>query len=561
MSGFSGMIVFNEKLSSRLECYEFPLLLNDRYSKIGEISQNFLRLAHYSNRKFVNDSFLSNEVEHIFGLSGVILNTIDKFPRINSPEGFVHSCIKTKGSFSSLYFDKKSVELILICDQTGSRQLFYFWNSDFAAFSSSIFLLISILKHFNIRVSVSTPASYMMLSLGYLLEDYTLISEIKKIKAGTLIKISKHGTKNEKYHDYFREIKHYKITKELLAELNDRYFKAIELEYEKDKSYNYKHLATLSGGLDSRMNVMLAYKNGYRDITCLTFFQRKSQDEKIARQISYDLGLNHLVFSMDSGGLLSDIDIPLMLNNCAVYYFGGIQTFAAVSNTRMEAFGLLHNGGLAESSKGGYLSKNYHEIPSLDKQYAVSDKFFDKIDKQILKDILNQYPNKEMFITYNRGFNAIHNGLWMALPYTDSVSTFMDIDFAEIAYSIDPKLRYGGFLTIEWINFLHPELSRYKWKYGIRPTNNSIQRLIGKVSNRMGLMITGSNRIMSAIEIISQKDNNFKQMINQYRLLSSRDMVPEEIQEDVEKLLNEGIPEERLLCISYLRSLELLLNA
>lgn len=560
MSGFSGIVLFNDKLVSHLDCFGFPPLHIDRYYKIGEISEPFLRLAHYSNRKFINDSYLSKEGEHIFGLSGVILNTIDKSSKLSSSEEFVRSCRMIRGSFSSVYITRKSKELILMCDQTGSRQIFYFSNSDFAAFSSSIFLLINILRHFNISLSVSTPASYMMLSLGYLLEDYTLISEVKKIKAGTLLKISRHGTKEEKYHDYYRDIKYKKITRELLTELNERFVNAVELEYKKDKDYNFKHLATLSGGLDSRMNVMLAYKNGYREITCLTFFQRTSQDEKVARQISSDLGLSHIVFSIDSRDFLSNIDTPLLLNNCAVYFFGGIQTFAAVSNTRLDEYGLLHNGGLAESSKGGYLSANYHEIPSLDKQYSVSDRYFDKIDKQILKDILSQYPNKEMFVTYSRGFNAIHNGLWMALPYTDSVSTFMDNDFADVAYSIDPKLRYGGYLTIEWINFLHPELSKYKWRYGIRPTNNSVRRLIGKVTYRLGSIIEGSTRTLNAIDILLREDINFKQLIDRYRLISDRDLVPVEVQGDVEKLLQQGTAEEKLLCISYLRSLELLMN-
>ena len=47
--------------------------------------------------------------------------------------------------------------------------------------------------------------------------------------------------------------------------------------------------------------------------------------------------------------------------------------------------------------------------------------------------------------------------------YGFSLNTYMDLDFAELAYSIHPTLRFKGFLTVEWIKNLNPEAGNFPW--------------------------------------------------------------------------------------------------
>jgi asparagine synthase (glutamine-hydrolysing) len=558
MSGFTGIYIYNSLLTERLTGFSFPENLLGFYPLVNKEEDPLFRLCLYSNAKFNADTFLVRN-KNVIGFEGVSLTKNNGFMKVNSAAEFIGESSFAKGSFSGVFIDEINDEQVLLTDQTGSKQLFYFWSQDFFAFSSSIFLLTKILSHFNIQTTLSVSASYMLLSLGYLLEDFTLISEIKKIKAGYCIKASSKDIVIEKYHDFYKKTEYNQCKLDLLVELDSRFKKSLLLEYAKDTEYNYSHLATLSGGLDSRLNVMLAHKYGYLDITCLTFSEGFKSDELTARKISSDLSLKHIVLLLNNGFQLYDIVTPLILNNCSVYYFGAAQTLAAVKRINFTDYGLEHNGGLAESSKGGYLSGFEHREPMLSKRYAVSGKLFDRLDNGLLQEIFNRYQNEEMFVTYNRGFNAIHNGSWMSQPYTNVVYTYMDTDFAELAYAVHPKLRYGGYLTIEWINKLHPELAKYPWLRGIRPTNNKYLNLYAKFSYRLELILTSNADIPVPLEEWYNNNIELKNFIlMQYNYPDIWQLLPKELQKDIRFLFDQGTVAEKLLCISFLKSIELL---
>ena len=318
-----------------LNSFSFPEKLQGYYAKWHQVtSLILLPCLCYNNGKFRNDAFVHQQGDKLVGFEGVNLGNT-RFEEIVDVAGFAKTISAVKGTFTSVYKEEKTKQLALFADHTGSKQFFYYWNSSFFAFSSSIFLLTNILRHFDIQPTISIPASYMMLSLGYLLEDYTLVAEIKKVKAGHYINADKTGVKIEKYHDYHRSVSYHKITNDLLEEINTRFKSSIELEYEKDKEYGFDHIATLSGGLDSRSNVMLAHKYGYENITCLTFSEGFKSDELTPRKITGDLKLKHMILLLNSGFQLYDVETPLLLNNCAVHYFGASQTLAAVKRTNL----------------------------------------------------------------------------------------------------------------------------------------------------------------------------------------------------------------------------------
>lgn len=558
MSGFSGILIFNKAYQVKLKTYNFPDNVNLFYKKKYEIKEEPFSVCHYSNDKFSNDKFLKSSNNYSTGFDGVRLEGKECEPD-SSKDEMLNMIVNLKGSFTAFHFNKFDKELILFADQTSSRQFFYFANDDFAAFSSSIFLLSDILRHFNLKISLSEQASYMMLSLGYMLEDYTLVKEIKKIKAGEYVQIAKGKFSNHSYHSYYREVEYTKISKNLLSELDFRFKNSINLEYSKDLNYNYEHIATLSGGLDSRLNVMLAHEYEYKDITALTFSEGYKSDELIAREISSNLSFKHIILLLNNGFQLYDLETPLILNNCAVYYFGAAQTFAAVSRLNLNGYGLFHNGGLAESSKGGYLGAPHHESPCLRRRYVISDKFFNRLDESMLKNILQSYPNDEMFVTYNRGFNAIHNGSWMTLPFTDSTYTYMDLEFAHLAYSIDPALRFDAKLTIDWMQKKHPRLMKYPWRYGIKPTNSSTKLFVSKVVTKIKRELLGTIDVPVPFDDWYLNDIKLQAFVNgKYNCSHSWEYLPKSIIKDIHFLFNQGTIVEKFLCISFLKSVEMI---
>lgn len=558
MSGFSGIVIFDDKLEAKLNTFHFPQKTQGFYELHNEVKGDDFIIRHYTNGKFLKDKVLIAEDKKCFGFDGIKLQGGD-FKTNGSKLDFIKTISETKGAFSAFYYDQAAKEILLFADQTASRQVFYYWSKDFAAFSSSIFLLRDILAHFDIKISLSEPASYMMLSLGYLLEDFTLVTEIKKIKAGEYIRISNDKITHHQYHNYYRETAFSKVNDELIEELDIRFRQSLELEYQKDIENNYEHIATLSGGLDSRLNVMLAHEYGFKDITALTFSEGFKSDELTARKISSDLALKHIVLLLNNGFQLYDIETPLRLNNCAVYYFGAAQTLAAVWRLNLRRYGLFHNGGLAESSKGGYLNAPFHQPPSLQRRYAVSDKLFSRIGDDLVNSILQSYPNDEMFVTYSRGFNAIHNGTWMTLPYTDTTYSYMDLEFADLAYAIDPALRYEGRLTVDWMQKAHPSLMNYPWKYGINPTNSKSKIFLAKVANKLKRKFLGTNDVPVPFSDWYRKNKNLRDFVDStYKQSISWNYLSPKMKRDVKSLFTNGTVEEKILCISYLKSVEIL---
>lgn len=560
MSGFTGIYLFDERLKGQLASFVFPIQLTGFFSLKSTIEECCLKVAHYGNDKFTNDSQLSRSGDLVCGIEGVILDDEKNHERNQSEEiAFPDDIYLLKGSFSAFQINKIEKKISVLADKTGSRQIFYYYGNKFFAFSSSIFLLKDILSHFSIKTSLNIHASYMMLTLGYLLKDYTLVDEIKKVQAGQVVEASSESFSTLRYHDYYKKTVYSKITTDLLSELDRRFMEAIRSEFDKDCEYQYSHLATLSGGLDSRMNVLFAHKAGYKNLTCLTFSEGFQPDELTARKISDDYAFKHIVLLLNKGFQLYDIKTPLLLNNCSVYYFGAAQTLAAVRAINFSDFGLFHNGGLAESSKGGYLSGPEHCDPGLDKRYAVSDRFFPKLQEVFEKSIVGEYQNEEMFVLYNRGFNAIHNGSWMTLPYTESVSTYMEPEFADLAFSISPHLRYNGYLTVEWLKKVHPEMAGYAWQHGIKPTNNKARILVQRVFNKTKRMVTAKNDSAVPFEKWYASNKELREFIEtSFNDTASRQLIDNELQRDVNVLFHEGRVTEKLLCLSFLKSVELL---
>src|SRR5690606_29863601 len=125
-------------------------------------------------------------------------------------------------------------------------------------------------------------------------------NEIKRLMVGYYIKIKNNTLIHEKYYTLRNEP--IEISeKEAIDEIDKRFRDAVELAFEKDKEYGYKHIATLSGGLDSRMTVWVAHELGYSNQLNLTFSQSNYLDETIAKEIAIELKHEWLFKALDNG--------------------------------------------------------------------------------------------------------------------------------------------------------------------------------------------------------------------------------------------------------------------
>ena len=569
MSGFTGLILFKDNTLIKSNKIKFPEITNRFYPKLESACGESYCFYYYGNSRLYQAPLMQSGLSGIYGLEGVFLNVplnelgekIDlEREDLQPPAGFLNTLRKAHGTFSGFSYNKNLKELFLFTDQTASHQIFYYTRKDIFVFSSSIFMLCNLLRQINIKLTLNEPAAYMCLSIGFLLKDYTLVNEIKKLEAGKYLIVNEKNMIVKEYHNYYMPVIHNKINRDLLEELDTRFMKSINMEYQFDINKGFKHLATLSGGLDSRMNLMAAWESGYKAITALTFDEGMQPDELVSRIITNDLKIQQIIILLNNGLHLFDIENPLLLNNCAVFYFGAAQTFYAVRKLNFNSFGLLHNGILAESSKGTYLSGPEHKLPEHAKQWSVSGKLLSRIQLLINSEIAGSYPNEEMFIHYSRGFNAAHNGSWMARPFAESVYPFMEPDFAELAFSINPKLRYKSFLTINWLKALHHDIAKYKRApYGFRPTNSQVKMVIERVLRKTGRIITGNNFNRDPLNYWYVSNELLRKFIlENFSDSQSWNIIPAEMKRDVEILFKTGTTSEKMLCISFLKSLELL---
>ena len=177
--GFTGVCLYSEDIQRLNQFRSLQNNVENFTSKQVVIGENyFFRLG--TNGKFESDKYIVEIGQYITGFEGVKLNS-DSRKIEETPMEIVNTLNLTKGVYSAFHYDKETKNLDIFADHTCSRPIFYYSDVNFAIFSSSIFEVIKILKSFKISFSLCTEASYMILSLGYLLEDFTLVKETKKL--------------------------------------------------------------------------------------------------------------------------------------------------------------------------------------------------------------------------------------------------------------------------------------------------------------------------------------------------------------------------------------------
>jgi len=437
--------------------------------------ENF-SFAYKKFDKFYNDKIFAENDNYIIGIDGVIYNLQSLKKQYAIADYFkliihlfekekIQFVSKLKGVFSGFVFDKKSKSLLFFNDKAATKQVFYSRFNDNILIAPSLSSIIESKQDINVQSSLHIPAMYNMLTFGGMIDKETLVKDICKLGAGEYLKVAGEKMDVNRYAD-FNEID-YTITdkRKAINDLNETFITAIQLEYDKDKEYNYKHIATLSGGLDSRMNVMLANKMGYQPDT-FCFSQSDYADETIARKIAKDLSLDFKFFPLDGGDYLKNLSEMVTINSGLQFYHGSAHFNYALQQLDLTPYGLMHTGQIGDGILGGFVSKG-KKINFLSK--TISNKFIEKAT--IDKNIMNSYSNEEVFKLYQRVFNLANYGSYVVEQNgTYLASPFFDEEVIKVSLSIDPKLKYNQKIYLDWINKLHPEVAKYIWeRTGFRP--------------------------------------------------------------------------------------------
>lgn len=378
------------------------------------------------------------------------------------------------GNFTGFFFDKKNNHFTVFNNQTGTKKLFYFKSDSYLLFSTDLFTLSRTLKHLNLNKTLDNDAAYLLLTSGFMHDDYTLIKEVKQIRAGEYAKWN--GKKLDlKFYFHMNDISENTDSETVIIEKLDNLFKkAVTNEFEFEKKKNFIPLTTLSGGLDSRMTALTANDLCFHNQLIFNYSERGYADELIAKLIAkkYNLKIKHIPLTYK--GLLS-IDDVVAINDGLSIYSGISHSYEAIKQIKESKIGIIHTGMLGDAVLGSYLNGTKKNKPSIS-EGMYSSSLLKKVEP-IIKKSINQYNDEEHYKFYNRGFLGMNNGFLCYELIAESSSPFLYPEFFSYALSIPRKFRYKEKIYIKWLKTKHPDYSNYIWEaIGGKPTNNEFLR-------------------------------------------------------------------------------------
>ncbi|MEK4604536.1 MULTISPECIES: asparagine synthase-related protein [Bacillus] len=575
MPGFLGVI--GDKRSNN----ELIDLNNPRYNELitNEIYGESFYLARFVNNKFLNDKVFFENDKYIVITDGVLLNSTflkEKYHKESISELLIEmyeQCGETffeqiRGSYSCILYNKEADNWLIYTDHLGDKKVYYKNSYQGFFFGSRIYELTKILD----EGRLDNDSCLCMLTLGYMVDDRTMVKDVKRLLPGHYVKINKGIVEVHRYFNLNNTPREDKSEEAIIEEMDSLFREAIRLQFEKDREYGYKHIASLSGGLDSRMVNFVAHDLGYKDILNYTFSQSNYLDEKIAKDIASDLNHEFIFKSLDDAKFLFDLEDILKINGGTSIYYGVAHSKNNLEKLNFKNYGMVHTGQLGDVVIGSFLKESNYNQPIDLTSYVYSTRYKDKLNTIDKKE----YPDDEIFKMYNRGFNFALNGNLAFQEFTESMSPFCDVDFLQYCMNIPLKYRVGHNLYFKWIIKKYPKAAEYIYEsikakittpkvyirskdFFIRGTNKVLRKL-----NLPTLYGYNTKNGMNPFDYWYRTNSELKEFIDSYykqniKLLDK--LNEKELKVMCENLYNNGITVEKLQVLTVLATVKLIIGA
>lgn len=429
--------------------------------------------------KFLDDKLFFDSLEYTVVLDGVLFNKkelIKNYQKTHLKDVLIemyHSqgeefFDEFRGSFSGIFIDKKNRLQLYFTSHVGEHPLYYFDSEDPTIVSSRVSPIVELLKLNKLSHTLSSEGAYCLLTHGYMLGEYTLVNTIKKVPAGSYLKI-KDGKKKICTYFSFENKLNFNLSESAIIESIDQLFlNSIKQIVAKNQEYNYTNYASLSAGLDTRV-INYAFKRlGVKNVINFSYSQSKHYDETISQQVAADLQREWYFKALDDASSITDnIDEVVRLNDGMVLYFGPGQVSDSFDLLDDAQLGLISTGLLGGSVVSLEDVNPHAENFSISKG-AYSTKLIHQLEKYLPENFTSTYSNVELFKLNNRLFNGANFGAPLTyLEKSISFSPFYEVDFLSFCLSIPPKFRLNYRIYDKWILKYYPEAAKFSHN-GIR---------------------------------------------------------------------------------------------
>lgn len=539
----------------------------------GDILYRNVECRNYMINKFSDDKIFWESDNLIILLDGVILNKKD----LISQEG-KGNWIKTietlyskdgvtffkslRGSFAGALYDKSCEKLIVFTDQLGSKFIYFSQVGEKLYVSQVMGGMYELLKEQNIPYHMDPTAAKILLTYGFMIEDYTLCKEIKKIEPGCYLTYQNGKVEVNRYY-MLDNTPDETITEEKAIEEVDRLFRqAVKREYEKDVEYGYKHVCALSGGLDCRMTTFVAHDLGYTRQLNTTFSQTDYLDQTIPQQMAADLKHEWLFKALDNGMWLYDVDEVTRTTGGNVLYYGTAHGNSMLKYLNFGKLGLMHSGQIGDVTIGTH-TKDANTPYKLGAG-AYSTKYLKSLSLTPKMTNLNQ----ELGLYYYRYLNGTNNGIQNIYNFTETISPFMDLDFLEYALRIPTRIRYNHHLYKKWILLKYPQAAKYVWEstgckidarmIDIFGREKPLSKLPEIIMSRLGIKKsrTNSKNHMNPVGYYLANNRELFQHLSTY--FKYVDIIEDKKIKDIStEIIKSGAPMEKIQLITFLATIKL----
>jgi asparagine synthase (glutamine-hydrolysing) len=387
------------------------------------------------------------------------------------------------GYFNGFICDFRRRKLFLFTDHLSTRPLYVGIDpkSGTIAFSGDAHHAAGLLKASGLPLDLNWEALTCLLTIGYLFDDQTPVLQVRKIPFGTILELDLDNfhIRFKKYWN-FRKISVPESMDSCIQRIDDLIINSVRKIWNKDREYGYGHTALLSGGLDSRVNVLLANELGYKPVHTYTFSQTGSSDEIIAHNIAEKKTFSHHFIPLDSGSYLhNDINTYIAANDGLVTYNAAAHQYSSIVPSVTNGNGIIHSGQIGDVLFGSYTLRRVNVHEQIIKQGYINEPRLIK-PLNIYKTITARYAknnNYELFSYEQRQINGTFNGDRMMLHHVETLSPFFDRQLVEFCYSLPDKFKYDQKIYLLWLNRCHPQIGDYPWsKTGIKPRNIYMNR-------------------------------------------------------------------------------------